>query len=212
MSAVVPAIGSVAPVVAGAAGGGPLFFNRELSWLDFNQRVLELAADVEVPLLERARFLAIFSSNLDEFFMKRVGGLQRQRDAGGTELSIDGMTPQQQLDAIDERVRRMVLAQVDLWLNDIQPKLAEAGVKIREYAALEMGDKQAADQFFAKNVFPLLTPLAVDSGHPFPFISNLSTSIGVLLEHPTGRERLFARIKVPESLPRWVPLPGKNQF
>jgi polyphosphate kinase len=216
MSAVMPAAATSASVAASTAqppaAPQALYFNRELSWLDFNQRVLELAADPTVPLLERVRFLAIFSSNLDEFFMKRVGGLQRQRDAGVTELSIDGLTPQQQLDAIDDRVRKLVQAQVDLWLNELVPRLAEAGIRIFDYTELEDADRQAADVFFAKNVFPLLTPLAVDPGHPFPFISNLSTSIGVMLEHPTGRDRLFARIKVPEALPRWVPLTNKLNF
>ena len=204
--------GSAASPAPAANAPPPPFFNRELSWLDFNQRVLDLAADPNVPLLERVRFVAIFASNLDEFFMKRVGGLQRQREAGVTELSLDGMTPSEQLDAIHDRVRKMVADQVDRWLGDLQPKLAEAGVRIFEYETLEPADKAAADQFFVKNVFPLLTPLAVDSGHPFPFLSNLSMSVGVMLEHPTGRERLFVRIKVPESLPRWVPLPTKLTF
>jgi polyphosphate kinase len=218
MSAVVPAKGvstlpaALAPAPEGSAPTVPLFFNRELSWLDFNQRVLELAADPAVPLLERVRFLAIFSSNLDEFFMKRVGGLQRQRDAGVTELSIDGLTPLQQLDACDDRVRKLVQSQVDLWLKDLQPAIDQAGIHIQDYDALQGNDRLAADDYFAKKVFSLLTPLAVDPGHPFPFISNLSTSIGIMLEHPTGRERLFARIKVPESLPRWVALPGKFNF
>jgi polyphosphate kinase len=218
MSAVVPAKGvsplpaALLPAPEGSAPPVQLFFNREISWLDFNQRVLELAADPAVPLLERVRFLAIFSSNLDEFFMKRVGGLQRQRDAGVTELSIDGLTPLQQLDAIDDRVRKLVQAHVDLWLNDLEPALDQAGVHIQDYQTLEGNDRLAADDYFAKKVFSLLTPLAVDPGHPFPFISNLSTSIGIMLEHPTGRERLFARIKVPESLPRFVALPGKFNF
>jgi polyphosphate kinase len=199
-------------IVAAQPPEQPLYFNRELSWLDFNQRVLELAADPAVPLLERVRFVAIFSSNLDEFFMKRVGGLQRQRGAGVTELSNDGMSPQQQLDAIDLRVRKMVNTLVDLWLDELQPKLSEAGVRLRGYESLDETEKTSVDQFFAKNVFPLLTPLAVDPGHPFPFLSNLSTSIGVMLEHPTGRERLFVRIKIPETLSRWVNLPTKMNF
>jgi polyphosphate kinase len=214
MSAVLPATGLTTPSApaTGPAEGAALYLNRELSWLDFNQRVWELAADADVPLLERVRFLAIFASNLDEFFMKRVGGLQRQREAGVTELSADGLNPQQQLDLLDSRVSTAVAAMVSLWLDELQPKLAEAGVHIRDYQTLDDAERAAADQFFAKNVFPLLTPLAVDPGHPFPFISNLSTSIGVLLEHPTGRERLFARIKVPQTLQRWIPLPGKFNF
>jgi polyphosphate kinase len=188
------------------------YLNRELSWLDFNRRVLELAQDKAVPLLERVRFLAIFSSNLDEFFMKRVGGLQRQQSAHVSELSLDGLTPQQQLDAIHAYLRPMLEAHVDCWLNDLKPALQNEGVFIHDYDALDELDKTAADQFFLKHVFPILTPLAVDPGHPFPFISNLSNSIGVLLEHPARKEQLFIRIKLPENLPRWVPLPAKLHF
>ena len=188
------------------------FLNRELSWLDFNQRVLELALDKSVPLLERVRFLAIFSSNLDEFFMKRVGGLQRQREAKVSELSIDGLTPQQQLDAIHAKLLPMLQAHANCWIEDLQPALEREGVFIRDYEALDPLDRTAADQYFARNVFPILTPLAVDPAHPFPFISNLSNSIGVMLEHPVRKQRLFVRIKVPENLPRWVPLPGRFQF
>jgi len=214
MSTILPAPpdGLTSTAAPAAAVEVARFFNRELSWLDFNRRVLELAMDDSVPLLERVRFVAIFSNNLDEFFMKRVGGLQRQRDAGVTEHSIDGLTPQQQLDAIDVNVRRLVREQMDLWLDVLQPRLAEAGLVIRDYQTLNDADRKAADDFFAKNVFPLLTPLAVDPGHPFPFISNLSTSVGVILEHPTARERLFARVKVPETLTRWIPLPDKLNF
>jgi polyphosphate kinase len=188
------------------------FLNRELSWLDFNLRVLELALDKSMPLLERARFLAIFSSNLDEFFMKRVGGLQRQREAKVSELSIDGLSPQQQLDAIHAKLQPMLQAQVACWLEDVKPALEKEGVNIRDYDALDPLDRTAADQYFAKNVFPILTPLAVDPAHPFPFISNLSNSIGVMLEHPVRKQKNFVRIKLPENLPRWVPLPGKFQF
>jgi polyphosphate kinase len=189
-----------------------LFFNRELSWLDFNQRVLELALDAAVPLLERVRFLAIFSSNLDEFFMKRIGGLQRQRLANVTEPSIDGRTPQEQIEAIHARLLPMLETHVACWLNDLKPALEREGVFIRDYDALDDLDRTTADQYFVKHVFPILTPLAVDPGHPFPFISNLSNSIGVMLEQPPRKERAFVRLKVPENLPRWIPLPAKNHF
>jgi polyphosphate kinase len=188
------------------------FLNREVSWLDFNQRVLELAQDKTAPLLERVRFLAIFSANLDEFFMKRVGGLQRQHHARVTELSLDGLTPRQQLDEIHAHLRPMLEQHMTCWLDDLKPALESEGVIIRDYDALESLDRSTADQFFAKNVFPILTPLAVDPAHPFPFISNLSNSIGVILEHPTRKETLFVRIKVPENLPRWVSLPSKMHF
>src|SRR5271155_2085894 len=179
------------PVSAVPSTEPALFFNRELSWLDFNHRVLELAEAPALPLLERVRFVAIFSSNLDEFFMKRVGGLRRQISAGVSETSLDGMTPQQQLDAIHEKVRATAAELVELWLRDLQPALAKAGVKLLDYESLSELDRAAADQFFLGHVFPILTPLAVDSGHPFPFLSNLSMSIGIMLEHPTTRERLF---------------------
>jgi polyphosphate kinase len=211
------AAGATAASATGTAAGGvagshPQYLNRELSWLDFNRRVLELALDKSVPLLERVRFVAIFASNLDEFFMKRVGGLQRQRLANVTEPSLDGLSPQQQLDAIHERLQPMLEAHVKCWLEDLKPALEKEGVFIRDYEALEPLDRAAADQYFFKNVFPILTPLAVDPAHPFPFISNLSNSVGVMLEHPQHKDRLFVRIKVPENLPRWVPLASRLNF
>jgi polyphosphate kinase len=172
--------------------------------------VLELAQDKSVPLLERVRYLAIFSSNLDEFFMKRVGGLHRQRASNVSELSPDGMNVQEQLDAIHATLLPMLEAHVATWLNDLCPALAEHGIRIRSYESLDEAERQHVDQFFVKQVFPILTPLAVDPGHPFPFISNLSKSIGVTLEHPGRAEPLFVRIKMPENLPRWVPLPGNT--
>ena len=183
------------------------FLNRELSWLDFNRRVLELAQDEAVPLLERVKYLAIFSSNLDEFFMKRVGGLQRQRAAHVTERSLDGMTPGEQLEAIHRYVKPMLEAHTACWYHDLHPALKGQGVAIRRYKDLTDEHRRAADAFFARQVFPILTPLAVDPGHPFPFISNLSKSIGVMLRHPGTGEESFVRIKMPENLPRWVPLP-----
>jgi polyphosphate kinase len=188
------------------------YFNRESSWLNFNRRVLQLAEDPQVPLLERARFLAIFSSNLDEFFMKRVGGLQRQQHAGVTERSIDGLTAVQQLELIRTQLLPMLEEQVACWLDEVKPALEQQGIVIHDYEALSKLDRAEADHFFSRNVFPILTPLAVDSAHPFPFISNLSNSIGVILEHPTRKEKSFVRIKVPENLQRWVPVTAKNHF
>lgn len=190
----------------------PLYFNRELSWLDFNQRVLELALDSAIPLLERVKFLAIFSANLDEFFMKRVGGLQRQRAASVRELSLDGRSVQEQLTLIQQRVITMMETHLKCWLEDLEPCLVKEGVVIASYDKLDEANKAAADQFFIKQVFPILTPLAVDQGHPFPFISNLSKSIGVMLQQPGRTVPAFVRIKVPENLPRWVPLPTRLHF
>jgi polyphosphate kinase len=189
-----------------------LLFNREISWLDFNHRVLELAQDRSFPLLERVKFLAIFSSNLDEFFMKRLGGLQRQREAGVSDLSNDGMTVQEQLDAIRQHVEPMLREHTRCWQEDLEPALAAEGITIASYSKLTEADRIAADQYFLAHVFPILTPLAVDPGHPFPFISNLSKSLGVMLEHPSRAEPAFVRIKVPENLPRWVSLPTRLSF
>jgi polyphosphate kinase len=200
---------SAAPVSTSARA---LLFNRELSWLDFNRRVLELAQDRSFPLLERVKFLAIFSSNLDEFFMKRLGGLQRQREAGVSDLSNDGMTVQEQLDAIRQHVDPMLAEHTRCWQTDLEPALAAEGITITSYSKLNEADRIAADQYFLAHVFPILTPLAVDPGHPFPFISNLSKSLGVMLEHPTRAEPGFVRIKVPENLPRWVSLPTRLSF
>lgn len=208
---------SGSPSVALAAAqpvspAGPLFFNRELSWLDFNHRVLQLAADQSFPLLERVRFLAIFSSNLDEFFMKRIGGLQRQRASKLSELSMDGLSVDEQLNLIQQRIKALLHVQMELWQNDLQPLLEQNGIVIQSYDTLSQADRAFCDEYFAKNVFPILTPLAVDSAHPFPFISNLSKSMGVLLEHPVRGEAHFVRIKMPENLPRFVPLSTRWHF
>ena len=188
----------------------PLFFNRELSWLDFNSRVLELAEDDGIPLLERVKFLAIFATNLDEFFMKRVGGLQRQRAARVSSRTIDGLTPEEQLSLIHAKVRPMLDRQIRCWYEQLHPKLKKAGIRICRYAELDEADRAVADDFFRRHVFPILTPLAVDPGHPFPFISNLTKSLGVMIEHPATAERSFVRIKLPENLPRWIPLPSAS--
>lgn len=201
------------PVEPSAVARAPeheLFFNRELSWLDFNARVLALAEDGSSPLLERVTFLAIFASNLDEFFMKRVGGLQRQHAAKVSTRTIDGLTPDEQLALIHEAIRPLLRRQVRCWFEQLHPALKREGIRICRYAELNEVDKAAADDFFRRQVFPILTPLAVDPGHPFPFISNLSKSLGVMLEHPVTGEASFIRVKLPENLPRWVPLPDSR--
>ncbi|MEM6315426.1 MAG: polyphosphate kinase, partial [Planctomycetota bacterium] len=183
----------------------PRLLNRELSWLDFNARVLDLAGDPTKPVLERVTFLAIFASNLDEFFMKRVGGLQRQLAAKQAKLSPDGLTAREQLDAIHAKVRPLLIRANECWFEDLHPALKNQGVSVRRYADLTDAQRAEADAFFAKQVFPILTPLAVDIGHPFPFISNLSKSMGVMLRGPDGAPS-FVRVKLPENLPRWVPV------
>ncbi|MGF1634337.1 MAG: polyphosphate kinase 1 [Phycisphaerae bacterium] len=200
-----------AAVDLASADASVLFNNRELSWLDFNQRVLELAEDDRFPLLERVKFLAICASNLDEFFMKRVGGLQRQKASRLAEKSLDGLTPAVQLDLVKARVKPMIERQMACWFERLHPALKKQGIEVRSYKKLNEADKAAADEFFRRQVFPILTPLAVDPGHPFPFISNLSKSIGVFLGGETG-EPDFVRIKVPENLPRWVRLPEQDRY
>ncbi len=182
------------------------FLNRELSWLEFNRRVLYEAIDERTPLLERAKFLAIFTSNLDEFFQKRVGGLKRQMAAGVVRRTPDGRTPAEQLVEIRQMVLPMLHEQANVFKCTIRPEMARHGIKLLAWNDLTKTDRQAAEVYFRDNIFPVLTPLAVDPGHPFPFISNLSTSLGVTVCYPNSDEKLFARIKVPSMLPQWVRL------
>jgi len=189
------------------------FFNRELSWLEFNRRVLHEAVDGRTPLLERVKFLSIFTSNLDEFYMKRVGGLKRQIAEGVVTRSIDGLAPTQQLAAIRQTVLPMLHEQARAYRDDILPALAAQNVFLRSWDELSKPQKAAAQEYFRARVFPILTPLAVDPGHPFPFMSNLSTSLGVVLRHPRREEKLFARVKVPDNvLPPWIPLAGPDDI
>ncbi len=164
--------------------------------------------DPRTPLLERVRFLEIFTSNLDEFFMKRVGGLRRQSAAGVVSQSPDGLGPQEQLMVIRHAVLPMLAEQADCFSRSIRPALIEHGVYLLEWDQVPEAGKAAARRFFQANIFPVLTPLAVDPGHPFPFISNLSDSLGVVLAQPGRTEQMFARVKVPETLPRWIRLGG----
>jgi polyphosphate kinase len=189
-----------------------LFINRELSWLAFNARVLNEALDDRTPLLERIRFLSIFSTNLDEFYMVRVAGLRRQVAAGVVQAPPDGMTPQEQLDAID-RVVKELCARARACLAGLLPRLAEHGVRLLRVDDLAPAEWRAVDEYFESQVFPVLTPLAVDTSHPFPYISNLSLSLAVEIRDPVTKADHFARVKVPRSLPRWVPVPGRaNHF
>lgn len=202
-----------------ALAGASRYLNRDLSWLEFNARVLAQARDGRLPLLERVKFLTIFTSNLDEFFMKRVGLLRRQIDAGIDQPSPDGMTPRQQLEAVGKFVSELQQEQARLYQDEIHPALREAGVEILTYADLSADDRARIDGWFLHNAFPILTPLAVDPGHRFPFISNLSENLGVMLASPQTGERLFARVKIPDTLPRLVlvdapgesPAPGAQQ-
>lgn len=190
-----------------------LYFNRELSWIDFNWRVLAQAFDAHVPLLERVRFLAITYTNLDEFFRKRYGGLKRQEAAGVRQRSPDGRTPSEQLQLIREAIRPMYDAMYQLWREVLRPALArEAGVYLLDYTDLSAKQRVQLSQYFREKVFPVLTPLAVTPGQPFPLIANLSLSMAVLLQHPQQDTKYFAHVKIPTDRGRWVPLDAPLHF
>ncbi len=181
------------------------FINRELSWINFNIHVLHEAADLTHPVLERVKFLSIFSNNLDEFFMVRVSGLQRQLSKGAREAPPDGMTPSMQLDAIHASLTPVLEEQALLWRNDLIPSLAEKGIFIHNYCNLPPLQQDYLRRYFEKEIFPCLTPLAFDRSHPFPFISNLSLNLATILRDPVTNEEFFTRIKVPTNLyPRLI--------
>ena len=186
-----------------------LYINRELSWLEFNQRVLEEARDPRHPLLERAKFLSIVSSNLDEFFMIRVAAIKDLISAGVTDLSPDGRAPLQQLNAIHDRVSTMLAEMSACFWTELHPGLAASGIHLIRMHEITPEEQDAMHTYFAREVFPVLTPLAFDPGHPFPYISNLSLSLAVVVAGPQGEER-FARVKVPDVLPRLIPLPERS--
>jgi polyphosphate kinase len=189
-----------------------LYINRELSWLEFNSRVLHEAFDHRNPLLERLKFAAIFSTNLDEFYMVRVAGLRRQLAANVTVTAPDGLSPQDQLDAISTRVHQLLAQQQRVVHEQLLPELATRGVRLVPLNELTSEEWVRLDEYFEKQVYPVLTPLAVDPGHPFPYISNLSLSLAVEIRDPVTLEDHFARVKVPRSLPRWVRFGRANQF
>ena len=189
-----------------------LYINREISWLQFNDRVLAMAADPQFPLLERLKYLAIFSSNLDEFFMVRVSGLRDQVQTGMVTRGSDGWTPSETLEAIAKHVGPTIEHQVRVFLDEVSPAMAKAGIRIADIAELNSQERDFLRDYFQRQVFPVLTPLAVDPSHPFPYISNLSLSLAVTVRYPgTSRDR-FARVKVPGILPRFVPLGDGSTF
>ncbi len=181
-----------------------LFTSRETGWLHFNRRVLAEAADPRNPILERLKFLSISGSNLDEFFMKRVGGLKRHLAYGVSPKSADGKTPLMQLHEVRQAVIPMLLEQVNCFTKSLKPALEKEGIFLMAWKELSDKEREQVKKYYSKNVFPVLTPLSVDPGHPFPFISNLSTSLGVTLKHPNNDEKLFARLKIPKVLPQWI--------
>jgi polyphosphate kinase len=206
-----PAVVSPEDVDAGLADPG-LYFNRELSWLDFNERVLEIAEDRNNPLLERVKFCAIYSSNLDEFFMVRVAGLHDQIEGGVDSPGTDGLTPVQAIAAVQERVLALGARLSRCWEGELRALLAEHGIRVAAVPDLDPGQRAEVDRRYEREIFPALTPLAVAPGRPFPYISNLSLSLAVLVRDPLSDQTVFARVKVPtEILSRFVVLEAENE-
>lgn len=187
------------------------YFNQELSWLEFNNRVLHEAFDPRTPLLERLKFMAIFSSNLDEYFMVRVAALKQQVEAGISQRTTDGLTPQGQLDVITEKLRPTVVEQHCHFTRELRPQLTAAGICILDYNQLSQTQQVYLHQYYETQIFPVLTPLAVDPGHPFPYISSLSLNLAVVVQDTETGEEHFARVKVPSVLPRFITLPQESQ-
>ena len=188
------------------------YINRELSWLEFDRRVLALAQSPRTPLLERTKFLAIVNDNLDEFFMVRVSGLKEQIAAGVRSTPPDGLTQREQLDEIRRVVDDLYDDQTRLWRKELSPALADAGIEIVLWKHLAARDQDHLYQVFRERLFPVLTPLAVDPAHPFPYISNLSLNLAVVVRDPLNGETKFARVKVPPILPRFIALPDGHRF
>ena len=187
-------------------------FNRELSWLAFNARVLQLSSDTEVPLLEQIRFLAIFSSNLDEFFQVRVSGLRDQQAAGISTPASDGRLPAEQLALVRDIVTDLVAEQERVLVHEIMPALREQGIELSAWHELDNDDQAELSERFRNRIFPVLTPLAVDPGHPFPYVSDLSLNLAVVVRDPRDERELFARVKVPNTLPRWLQIADTDRF
>ena len=187
-------------------------FNRELSWLAFNARVLQLSSDTEVPLLEQIRFLAIFSSNLDEFFQVRVSGLRDQQAAGISTPASDGRLPAEQLALVRDIVTDLVAEQERVLVHEIMPALREQGIELSAWHELDNDDQAELSERFRDRIFPVLTPLAVDPGHPFPYVSDLSLNLAVVVRDPRDERELFARVKVPNTLPRWLQIADTDRL
>ncbi len=196
-----------APPVSPQLDSPELFVNRELSWLQFNERVLELAEDPSTPLLERVKFLAIYAANLDEFFMVRVAGLHDQVEAGIDARGPDGLSARDTIERIRERADELGSRHSRAWENEVRPALAEHDIRVVDTEDCSEQDLEETSRIFAEQIFPVLTPLAVGPGRPFPYISNLSLSIGVFVRDPVSKLETFARVKVPkEVVPRFVPI------
>jgi polyphosphate kinase len=200
------------PTSGGSNRSVRTLFNREESWLQFNERVLSLAGETGIPLLERVKFAAICSSNLDEFFQVRVAALKDQIAAGVTAPSPDGWTPSEQLDRLTATVAELVVRQEAMWLGGLLPELHRSGIHVLDWNELEVPDRNELSELFEHRIFPVLTPLAVDPAHPFPYISNLALSLGAMVSDPDTGERRFTRVKVPTVFPRLVALRDGRRF
>src|ERR687886_1035176 len=203
--------GATAVAPEGVRRGSDRFLDRELSWLAFNERVLELARDPQLPLLERVRFLAIFANNLDEFFMVRVAGLKRRIATGLAVTAASGPEPREVLEAISKRAHELQALHAATYGDEVEPALARAGINVVHWGLLPEAEQQRLHAFFRDQVFPVLTPLAVDPAPPFPYISGLSLNLAVLLRNPVTEKQHFARVKVPPLLPRFIAVDGDEQ-
>ncbi|MQA09226.1 MAG: RNA degradosome polyphosphate kinase [Pseudonocardiaceae bacterium] len=197
---------AVTPVVPATELPEDRYFNRELSWQDFNARVLALAEDESQPLLERVKFLAIFASNLDEFYMVRVAGLKRRNETGLSVRSADGLTPREQLSYISKRNQELVERHTATFEEHLRPELSKHGIRIVGWSDLNEAEQLRLSNYFTEQIFPVLTPLAVDPAHPFPYISGLSLNLAVTVRDPEGATERFARVKVPNNVPRLIPI------
>lgn len=187
------------------------YFNRATSWIEFNRRVLQEAYDDRTPLLERLKFMAIFSNNLDEFFMVRVAGIKQQIEADVQQHSADGLSPQQQLDAICQQLQPLVCEQHRFFEQTLRPLLAAQGIVLLRFQDLKPTQQKVLDKYFEEQIFPVLTPLAIDPAHPFPYISSLSLNLAVVVKDGQTGEQRLARVKVPKGLPRFIPLPVESK-
>jgi len=213
VAAAAPSLTAAAVAAAAAAvSPQPRYLNRELSLLDYNARVLARAEDRSLPLLERVRALHYFAQNLDDFFQIRVAGLKELLEAAPTTESPDGLSPTAQLDAIRRRVDGLCERQEQLFGQELRPELARAGIRLVDTPDLSRKDADHLSRYFRQSIFPVLTPLAVDPGHPFPYISHFSLNLAVIVRHPLRRHQRFARVKVPPLLPRFIALPDGERF
>jgi len=188
------------------------FINRELSWLDFNSRVLSLATESDVPLLERCRFVSIFSSNLDEFYQIRVAALKDQIAGDVVTPTPDGRTPAQQLAEIRERAQELSSTQEQIWRDSLRPQLVEQGIFVKGWNELSSVEQAELGEQFMERIYPILTPLAVDPAHPFPYISNLALNLAITVRDPRTGEQRFARVKLPANFPRFIAVGATKTF